>query len=173
MDLAYDDMRYTVYWWGFSYLDYSFDVSILWSRTLGLYRWFCRARFHRVLIQIFSFMIITILYVSISLPAPVCKCSWYGFHCILFYLDLSIHVCLSLHATWHLSHHSLGGFRLSWIRMSRFQSLELVDPSGCWLERCSEGVNLQKTIQSPILLGPLRVFWVFLFLTREHLLYCL
>jgi len=34
--------------------------------------------------------------------------------------DLSIHVCLSLHATWHLPHHSLGSFWLLWILMSKF-----------------------------------------------------
>jgi len=35
MDLVYDDMGYMVYRWGFSYLDYSFDVLISWSRKLG------------------------------------------------------------------------------------------------------------------------------------------
>jgi len=34
MDLAYDDVRYMVYRWGFSYLDYSFNVLISWSRKL-------------------------------------------------------------------------------------------------------------------------------------------
>jgi len=61
MDLAYDDVRNTVYRWGFSCLDYSFDVLISWSRKLRLYRWFCHLCFHRVLLQIFSFVIIIII----------------------------------------------------------------------------------------------------------------
>ena len=66
MDLAYDDVGYTVYRLGFSCLDYSFDVLISWSRNLGLYRWFCRICFHRVLLQISSFIIIIILYIFTS-----------------------------------------------------------------------------------------------------------
>jgi len=29
------------YIWGFSFLDYSFDVLVSWSRDLSLYKWFC------------------------------------------------------------------------------------------------------------------------------------
>jgi len=31
----YDSMRYTVYKWGFSCLDYSFDELISWNRNMG------------------------------------------------------------------------------------------------------------------------------------------
>ena len=39
--------------------------------------------------------------------------------------NLFIHVCLSLHATWHSSHHSLGIFWLPWICMVQILKLEL------------------------------------------------
>ena len=39
-------------------------------------------------------------------------------------LDLSIHVCLSMHAIWHSHHHSLGCIWQPWIRMSRFWCVE-------------------------------------------------
>jgi len=58
---GYGDIGYVVYIWGFSCLDYSFDVLILWNRKLSLYRRFCRVCFHRVLLQISGFMIIIII----------------------------------------------------------------------------------------------------------------
>jgi len=61
MDLAYDDVRYMVYRWGFHCFDYSFDVFISWSRKPDLYRWFCCVCFHRVLLWISSFIIIIII----------------------------------------------------------------------------------------------------------------
>jgi len=44
----------------------------------------------------------------LSLPAPVYLCSWHDFLYMLFNLDLSIHVCLTMHVTWLLPHHPLG-----------------------------------------------------------------
>jgi len=43
-----------------------------------------------------------------SLPPPVCLFSRHGFQYILFDSDLLIHVCLSMHVTWHSLYHSLG-----------------------------------------------------------------
>ena len=40
-------------------------------------------------------------------------CLWHSFQCMSFNLDLLIHVCLFLHATWHSPHHSLKSFWLS------------------------------------------------------------
>ena len=36
------NIRYKVYLWGFSCLDYPFDILISWIRQLSLYNWFCR-----------------------------------------------------------------------------------------------------------------------------------
>ena len=47
---------------------------------------------------------------------------------------LSIHVWLSLHATWHSSYHSLGCFWQPWTCISKFRSLELEDFPACWSE---------------------------------------
>jgi len=47
---------------------------------------------------------------DVFLPAPVCPCLWHDFKYMLFYWDLSIHVCMTLHATWHSSYHLLGSF---------------------------------------------------------------
>jgi len=66
MNLTYDDVRYTVYRWGFSYLDYSFDVLISWSRKLGLYCWCCYICFHQVLHQ--NFDLWSLLYYSCLHP---------------------------------------------------------------------------------------------------------
>ena len=77
--------------------------------------------------------------------------------------DLSIHVCLSLHATWHSSHHSLGSFWLPWTCMFRFRSLKLIDSLSCWSEMHSGSVDHRQTVQSPFLPGPLlgsRVFFL-------------
>jgi len=43
---------------------------------------------------------------------------------MLFDSDLSLHVCLFMHVTWHSSHHSLGCFWQLLICMSRSQSLD-------------------------------------------------
>jgi len=154
-----------VYRWGFPCLDYSFDVLISWSRKLSLYRWFCRIYSHRVLLQIYGYIIIIIIvYMLISWlnhlgSTPLVPCSyhiipcvfptWYHLLsslCLLLYAvlttrflmhvydsNLSIHVCLFLHATWHSQHHSLGS-STPLIFMSRFRSLKFVDSSGCWSE---------------------------------------
>ena len=164
MDLAYDDVRYTAYRWGFPYLDYSFDVLILWSRKLGLYRWFFHICFHQVLLQICSFVIIIIIIILYMFTSCHTTCvlfhqspaliivhhacslldiTYYLFTCScisvlmtrfsmhIYKSDLSIHVCLFLHATWHSPYHSLGSFWLPWILMFRSRSLELADSPGC------------------------------------------
>ena len=87
------------------------------------------------------------------------------FNTCSFDSDLSIHVCLTLHATWHSPHHSLGSFWLSWILMSRSQRLELMDSPGRWSEMRSESVDHRQTVQSLFPPGPLlgsRVFHLWL-----------
>jgi len=118
MSSDYGDMGHMVYIWEFSCLDYSFDVHILWSRKLNLYRWFCRNCFYWVLLRISGFIIIIIiLYIFTSwlTTCIIMLCmfpTWYHLLslCVLLYscahntvfntcsLDsnLSIHVFLSL-----------------------------------------------------------------------------
>ena len=68
---------------------------------------------------------------------------------------LSIHMCLSLLATWPLLHHSPGEFHLTPLD-PHVQVMELgaVDSPSCWSEWRSSSVDLQQTIQSSILPGP-------------------
>jgi len=91
MNVRYDDVRYRVYIWAFSYLDYSFDVLISLIRNLGLYNWF----YH-------------IYHTWYLIPAHVCLYSWHNFQYILFDSDLSVHMYFSMHTIKHSSHHSLG-----------------------------------------------------------------
>jgi len=76
-----------IYIWGFSYLDYSFDVLISWSRKLSLYNWFCYICFNWIFdsdlcigfwfrfqdlltITIISTIIIPYLSLVYTLPVP-------------------------------------------------------------------------------------------------------
>ena len=44
------DLRYMVYRWGFSYLDYPLKVSISWIYLMSPYNWFCRfCAFHHLM----------------------------------------------------------------------------------------------------------------------------
>ena len=45
---------------------------------------------------------------AISLLAHVCLCTRHDFQCMFMIQILSIHVCLSLHATWHSPYYLLG-----------------------------------------------------------------
>ena len=108
MDLVYDDVRYMVYRWGFPYLIYSFNVLISWNRKLGLYRW-C-IYFHRVILQIFGFIII-ILYLFTS-----CLIT-----CVLFYqfsaLIILYHAYYLFDITYYLSACScMPVFTTLWLR---------------------------------------------------------
>ena len=123
INLVYDNVRYTVYIWGFPCLDYSSDVLISWSHKLGLYHWCCHICFHA---SDFWFVIIIILYLLTSCfttcvlfhqsPTLILLYHEYSLLDIACYLstcfcmlvlttrfsmhnddsDLSIHVCLSL-----------------------------------------------------------------------------
>jgi len=64
----------------------------------------------------------------------LCLYTRHNFWCLLSNLDLSIHMYLFLHATWHSPGHSLGSFWLIWTCMFRFWSLEL---SGALHQRSS------------------------------------
>jgi len=132
--------------WGFSCLDYPLEVSISWICLLSPYNGFVTSVYH--IIWCLIHVRVCMLTIRFSTHA--------------FDSNLSIHMCLSLHTTWHSSHHSLGTFWLPGICMSRFWSLKLVDSLGCWLELCSESVDYRQTVQSPFLPGLLLGSRVFL-----------
>jgi len=105
MDLDYDNKRYMVYRWGFSCLDYSFDVLISWNRKLG-----CTAGF--VVIAFigfyFGFLFLFLLYYYIiyvyiltyylcTTPTSLLLLSYYSMHvsCLIsLIISPPAHVCL-------------------------------------------------------------------------------
>ena len=113
IDLVYDDVKYMVYRWGFSYLDYSFDVLISWNHKLGLYLWFCRICFHLVLRRISDFKIIIIILYMFTSCFPTCVLFYQSPVLIMLYhacslLDiayyLSVCSCMLVLTTWFLIH---------------------------------------------------------------------
>ena len=58
----YDNMRYTIYRWGFPYLDYSFDVLISWSCNQGCTAGFVVFAFIRFLFR-FSVFLLLLYYI--------------------------------------------------------------------------------------------------------------
>jgi len=153
MDLVYDDVRYMVYKWRFPCLEYFFDVLVSWSRKMGFTAsfavfifigfyfgfWFYDYYYYIIYVYILSYHLCSI---------PLVSCSYHTIRCIFpawyrllslcrscmpvlmtrflmhdFDSDLSINVCLSLHATWHSLCYSLGIFWLPWILITRSWSL--------------------------------------------------
>jgi len=94
MNSGYSDVRYMVYMvyiWEFSCLDYSFNILTSWIDNLGLYNWFYHIFFTYCLL--------------------ICSCMpmlMTQFQYMLLDSDLPIHMCLSMHATWHSPYYSLG-----------------------------------------------------------------
>ena len=95
------DVRCRVYIWGFSYLDYSFDVLISWISNLGLYNWFPYSYFTYCLIS----------------------CSYV----FIFTIHLSCTRVPDMHATWLYHMYSPGCIWQPWILMSRSRSMDYVD----------------------------------------------
>ena len=85
------DTRYMIYKWGFLCLE--LEVSISWTYLLSPYNWFCHIFLSHHIDVWFMF--------GCMLPSQL------SIHALLIRI-LSIHVCLSLHATWHSPHYSLG-----------------------------------------------------------------
>jgi len=140
MNSDYGDMRLRVYRWGFSYLNYFFDVltheAIYWVCTTS-FAVFALIRFY------FRFLVLLLYHICLHPDLPLVFystsllfLSYYIMHapCFIsltisacFYMpvlttqffitcsfdsDLSIHVCFSMHATWHSPYHLLGSFWL-------------------------------------------------------------
>jgi len=83
------------------------DVLISRIGNLSLHNWFYHFYFSYYL-----------------LACSWCLCSWHDFQYMLFNSDLSLHVCLTLHATWHSSCYSLSCFWQPWIYISWSRSLD-------------------------------------------------
>ena len=118
------------------------------------------------LVLYLSFYIMHVPYLTsftISLPAPVCLCSRHNFQYMLFDSKLSIHVCLSIHATWHSPHHS--GSSCPDPRAWSLWTLPLVDQictAEAWIiSRPSEALSFQTPFSASS----------FPFATRECLMY--
>ena len=84
MDLVYDDMRYMVYRWGFSCLDYSFNVLISWSHKLGcttgfvvfIFIWF----YFRFLVLFYYYYYIIYSWFYHLCTAPLISCCYHIVH---------------------------------------------------------------------------------------------
>ena len=98
---------------------------------------------------------------AIYLTASVCLCSQHDFQC-MFMSQIYRYTCAIFACHLAFTIPLVGEFWLSWILMSRSQSLELVNSPGCWSGMRSWSMDPQQTVQSPILLGPMRVSRVFL-----------
>ena len=139
LDIRWHEIK--VYRWGFPCLDYSFDVLVSWDRDLSVYNQSC-------LYQLYSgFPVLWWLCHTCSHILHLCSnppvfCTW--------------HLCSSWLATWHPYSYSPGEFHwLPWILMSRLWSPERVDSPRYCSEWRSGSVDLQPTVQSHILPGPL------------------
>jgi len=125
----------------------------------------------QLVLLVFNFIQLYQFYVSlgdswcflICFPSCLLNCSCmpvsttqFSVHALLFRF-IDIHVVIFAH---HLLFTTplIGEFWLPWILMSRSQSLELVDSSGCWSEWRSGSVDQRKAIWGPILSGPLARF---------------
>ena len=101
-------------------------------------------------------------YIGLYLLASAYLCSRHSFRCMImirFYRYTWTYLCTpsGIHITTRW-----GEFWLLWILMSRSWSLERVDFPSCWSEWRSGNVDLQQTVQSSILPGPLCASRVFL-----------
>jgi len=137
------------------------------------YDYYCNSCLHPALSLVFYF--ISLLFLSyhimsnsclislaIYLLAPACLCSRHGFQMHVYDSDLSIHECLSMHATWHSHHHSLGEFWLPWILMSRSWSMERVDSPSCCLRCAAIAWMIGRPSRAPSFQAPLLGSRVFL-----------
>jgi len=155
------DMRYMLYIWGFSYLDYSFDVSISWIQNL------CRTTsFVCTCIYCFTWFLRSCLSVHVlrygfwHMPSNwiyrytcACLCTLLGFilcTCwVNFLITLYLHVQIPELEAWSL-----------WI-------LHITDQSG------TADVWIIGRLYGVLFFQPHCSALEFLFVTLQHLLYCL
>ena len=83
-----------IYIWGFSCLDYFFDILNWWICNMRLRNLFCPHLLYLMLYQCWCVSVLTTQFFNTCLSDS----------------DLSIHVYLFMHVTWHSSYHSLGSF---------------------------------------------------------------
>ena len=68
MNSGYNKMRYTVYIWGFSYLNYSFDILISWISNMSLYNWFYHICFTYYIIASLCVSVLTTRFSTHAFP---------------------------------------------------------------------------------------------------------
>ena len=98
----YDDMRYTVYRWGFSCLDYSFYILILLSHNLGCTSGFAMFAFIGFNSN-FQFYYYYIIY------------SWFYHLSTTLLVSCCYHIVYNLSLTWH---YTLLLYLISWLTYS-------------------------------------------------------
>ena len=64
----HDNMKYTIYRWGFRCLDYSFDVLISWSRNLSCTASFAVFSFIEFLFRFSVLLLLLLYYIFLALP---------------------------------------------------------------------------------------------------------
>jgi len=177
-----------VYRWGFPYLDYSFNLLVLWSRELSLYSWFCLYSVLSVLSvwiipHIWGFLCLD--YSFDVLILGIGNLSLYNWFChIHFTWCLIACSCVSVLMTWFSMHAlwlrfidthmpvpachlaliiPLIGLLLTTLDLYiQISKLELWWTS-CWSElRSGSVVDQQLIVRGPILPSPLLVSQVFL-----------
>jgi len=156
MKPGYGDVRYKVYIWGFSCLDYTFNVLISWIGKLGLYNWFFHIYFTWCHIVCSCLSLLTIRF---------------SIHTFRFEFIGTRVVFYARHLTLILLH--VGEF-LTLLNL-RVKILEF-GPwwSSYWSERYSSSVVDQRLpVLNFFIQGSPSRLWSFSFVTREHLLYCL
>ena len=87
----YDNGRYTVYRWGFPFLDYSFDVLISWSHTLGCTDGFAVFTFIRFLFGSSILLLLLLYYIYF----------WLYHLCITSPISCYYHIVHSLSLAWY------------------------------------------------------------------------
>ena len=151
-------MRYIVYRWGFSCLDFLLEVSISWIYLLSPYNWLCH------------------FYTSHYLMPLSCSCMdvlTLRFSMYAFCTQIYRYTCAYPYTPFGIRHTTRWGVLT--LLDPYIQISELVDSSGCWSEWRSESVNHWQTIWSPIIQALLLdsrifLFWLWAFFCTVH--YC-
>ena len=96
-----------------------------------------------------SFLILLVIY----LLTLACLCSRHGFSMRVYDPDLSTHLCLSMHATWHSRHHLPGSIDSSGSSCPGLGAWTEGD-SSCWGPSLLPGSRQTSCSSSPILTPP-------------------
>jgi len=154
MNSGYGDVRYKVHIWGFSCLDYSFDVLISQIGNLALYNWFCHIYFTYYLLACSCMFVLTTRFLIHAFDS-----------------ELFAHVCFFMHAT---GTHLTTRWRVSDSPKFVCPDLETWTVMDFLLIRIAQWLCRGSAVDQPGLYpfrSPARLS-SFSFVTRERLLYC-